>query len=380
VLEEAEPGESAVSSIMNPLYYLAAIPVFGLLVIAHEFGHFITAKRAGIRVDEFALGFPPRLFSFRRGETLYSINLLPLGGYVRMPGENGEMTDEAGNFDPRSFAAKSAGIRAIVLLAGVTMNLILAVVLFTAYEAVGQPDFSRVIGTVVNGSPAAQAGLRPGDAILSIDGHPVAHFSDITTQLQQDILNANPNDKTINVVLVIQHKGSSVSEPVTVAALVKADPNKGHLGIAADQNTMVLVRGPIWEAPGRAVQDIGAVVAGTYQGLQAVIRGLIPANQAVAGPVGIVNYIGRSASDISTIGISPILFLSAVLSLNLAIFNFLPIPGLDGGRLLFVLIEVLRRGKRVSPEREGLVHLIGLATLLLLVLLVTINDIGNFGH
>jgi regulator of sigma E protease len=365
---------------MNPLYYLAAIPVFGLLVIAHEFGHFITAKRAGIRVDEFALGFPPRLFSFRRGETLYSINLLPLGGYVRMPGENGEMTDEAGNFDPRSFASKSAGIRAIVLLAGVTMNLILAVVLFTAYEAIGQPDFSHVIGTVVKGSPAAQAGLRPGDAILSIDGRPVVHFSEITTQLQQDVLNANPKDKTFNVVLVIQHKGSNTSETVRIPAILNPGPNQGHLGIAADPNTMVLIRGPLWEAPARAVQDIGNVVVGTYQGLQAVIRGLIPAKDAVAGPVGIVHYIGISASDIPTVGPSLILNLSAILSLNLAIFNLLPIPGLDGGRLLFVLIEVLRRGKRVSPEREGLVHLIGLATLLLLVLLVTINDIGNFGH
>jgi regulator of sigma E protease len=237
-----------------------------------------------------------------------------------------------------------------------------------------------VIGAVVKGSPAAQAGLKAGDAILSIDGHRVLHFSDITTQLQQEVLAANPKDKTIDVVLVIQHKGSSTSEPVTVAALINPGPNQGHLGIAADRNTMVLIRGPVWEAPGRAVQDIGDVVVGTYQGLQAVIRGLIPAKQAVTGPVGIVNYIGISASDIPTIGISPILFLSAVLSLNLAIFNFLPIPGLDGGRLLFVLIEVLRRGKRVSPEREGLVHLIGLATLLLLVLLVTINDIGNFGH
>src|SRR5215472_7840381 len=126
---------------INPLYYLAAIPVFGLLVIAHEFGHFIIAKRAGIRVDEFAIGFPPRLFSFRRGETLYSINLLPLGGYVRMPGENGETTDEAGNYDPRSFASKPAGTRAIVLLAGVTMNFLLAFLLFTAFAAAGQPQY-----------------------------------------------------------------------------------------------------------------------------------------------------------------------------------------------------------------------------------------------
>ncbi|MGO8951453.1 MAG: RIP metalloprotease RseP [Ktedonobacterales bacterium] len=365
---------------MNPLYYLAAIPVFGLLVIGHEFGHFITAKRAGIRVDEFAIGFPPRLFSFRRGETQYSINLLPLGGYVRMSGENGDVTDEAGNYDPRSFASKSAAKRAAVLLAGVTMNLILAVVLLTVYEAIGQPDYSRVIATVVPGSPAAQSGLKPGDTILSIDGHPVRYFSDITTQLQQDILSASPHAKTVNVVLVIEHKGSDTPITVSVPALIQSTPNKGHLGIGANPNNIVLVRPPIWEAPAHAIGDIGAVVVGTYQGLEAVIRGLVPANQAVTGPVGIVNYIGISASDIPTLGISPILYLSAVLSLNLAIFNLLPIPGLDGGRLLFVLIEVLRRGKRVSPEREGLVHLIGLATLLLLVLLVTINDIGNFGH
>src|SRR5215469_17480492 len=139
---------------MNPLYYLAAIPVFGLLVIGHEFGHFITAKRAGIRVDEFAIGFPPRLLKFRHGETLYTINLLPLGGYVRMPGENGEMTDEAGNYDPRSFASKPAGTRAAVLLAGVTMNFILAFLLFTAFAAAGQPQYTRVIKSVVPNSPA----------------------------------------------------------------------------------------------------------------------------------------------------------------------------------------------------------------------------------
>src|SRR5512146_1391202 len=120
---------------------LAAIPVFGLLIFVHEFGHFITAKWAGIRVDEFALGFPPRLLSVKRGETTYSLNALPIGGYVRMPGENGETTDENGNYDPRNFAAKPASKRAIVLVAGVTMNMLLAVVCFTVAEMVGQVNY-----------------------------------------------------------------------------------------------------------------------------------------------------------------------------------------------------------------------------------------------
>ena len=365
---------------INPLFYLAAIPVFGLLVIAHEFGHFITAKRAGIRVDEFAIGFPPRLFSFRRGETLYSINLLPLGGYVRMPGENGETTDEAGNFDPRSFASKPARTRALVLLAGVTMNFILAIVLFAAFEAAGTPQYSRVIAGVVAGSPAAKSGLEPGDAILSVDGHSVKYFSDITVQVTEALTHAAPNAKTMNVVLVIQHKGAAAPITVDVPALVQAGPNQEHLGIEANTTLVYVVRPPLWEAPQLGIQEIGTVAVLTYQGIQQVIRGALPVSQAVTGPVGIVNYIGQSASAVPTVGLSPILFLTAYLSLDLAVVNLLPIPGLDGGRLLFILIEVLRRGKRVSPEREGLVHLIGLATLLLLVLLITINDIGNFGH
>lgn len=369
--------------ISNPLYLLAAIPVFGLLVIGHEFGHFITAKRAGIRVDEFAIGFPPRLFSFQRGETLYSINLLPIGGYVRMPGENGELTDEAGNYDPHSFASKSAGVRAAVLLAGVAMNLILAVVFFTAYEAVGTVDFNRVVGTVATGSPAETAGLKPGDIILAVDGHTVQHFSDIVLQTQQAVqtaLDAKHKPSTVNIVLLIKPKNSHSLESLTVKALTNPPNGQGYLGIEAHTSFAIITRPPIWQAPGLGVQEIGTVVVETYQGLQQVIQGILPVNKAITGPVGIVKVIGESASDVSSVGISPILFLTALLSLNLAIFNILPIPGLDGGRLLFVLIEVLRRGKRISPEREGLVHLIGLATLLLLVLLVTINDIGSFGH
>src|SRR5512146_2937227 len=159
--------------------YLVAIPVFALLVLVHEFGHFITAKWAGIRVDEFAIGFPPRLFGFKRGETMYSINLLPIGGYVRMPGENGEITNEAGVYDPRAFASKPAGKRLIVLLAGVTMNLLLAIIFFTAAEAVGQVQLRPTIDSVAAGSPAQVAGLIQGDTFLSVDGHTVKYFSDV---------------------------------------------------------------------------------------------------------------------------------------------------------------------------------------------------------
>jgi regulator of sigma E protease len=267
-----------------------------------------------------------------------------------------------------------------VLLAGVTMNLILAAVLFTAYEAAGQPDYPPVIGSVIAGSPAAHAGLKTGDTILSINGVSVKGYTDITSQITQAALNAPTNAKTFDLVLVVQPKGTHTTETLTIATPVQADPKKGRLGVGPDTNVLVVHHIPIWQAPIRGVQDIGIVTAETYQGIQEVIRGAIAPKNAVTGPVGIVNYIGGSASEIPSIGISPILFLTALLSLNLAIFNLLPIPGLDGGRLLFILIEVLRRGKRVSPEREGLVHLIGLATLLFLVLLVTINDIGNFGH
>jgi regulator of sigma E protease len=209
---------------MNNWFLLAAIPVFGICVLVHEFGHFITAKWAGIRVEEFGLGFPPRIVGFRKRDaggweviwlggkrnaedsydtggqspfsgtsggysrpsaekeqhhTIYSLNLLPIGGFVRMPGENGDVNDESGNYDPQSFAAKTAGKRIIVLVAGVTMNVILAMVLFTIAYSLGEPTYPSVIGQVVQNSPAAAAGLRPGDTIVSVNGHPVPQFTDL---------------------------------------------------------------------------------------------------------------------------------------------------------------------------------------------------------
>ncbi len=361
-------------------YLLAAIPVFGVLVIVHEFGHFITAKWSGIRVDEFAIGFPPRLFGFKRGETLYSINVLPLGGYVRMPGENGEMTDDAGNFDPRSFASKPAGKRAIVLCAGVVMNLLLAFVLFSAAEAIGQVQFRPVIGSVESNSPAQQAGLVSGDRIVAIDGHPIKYWGDILTQTSQADTQTSASAQTFDVSVTVQQPGEVGTTTVIVHARAHPVNGEGYLGIGVDETNPYVIRVPIWQAPIAGAKDIGSVTTATVGGIAEIIQGKLPWNQAVQGPVGIVQDAGTAASDVPVFGPYLLFYLTAALSLNLAFVNILPIPALDGGRLLFIGIEVLRRGKRVSAEREALVNLVGMGALLLLMLVVTINDIGNIVH
>jgi regulator of sigma E protease len=363
-------------------WYLMAIPVFGILVLVHEFGHFITAKWAGIRVDEFAIGFPPRLFGFTRGETTYSINALPIGGYVRMPGENGEMTNERGEYDPRAFASKPPSKRLIVLLAGVTMNLIFAVIFFTAAEAAGKVEFRPVIATVEAASPALASGLRPGDTFVSIDGRPVKYFSDVQTFVADDVAKAvaaDRNAKTTPVVVVVRHSDGTLLD-VTINARVNSD--QGALGIEADQSNPYHFPAPLWEAPVLGVRDVGTVLVATYTGIGAIIRGALPLSQGVAGPVGIVSVTGQTAAAIPIAGPYLLLFLIGALNLSLAIMNVLPIPALDGGRVLFVLIEVLRRGKRISPEREGLVNLIGMGAVLLLVAVITFSDVTNLiaGH
>lgn len=355
---------------------LAAIPVFGVLILVHEFGHFITAKWAGIRVDEFALGFPPRLLSVKRGETTYSLNALPIGGYVRMPGENGETTDANGNYDPRNFAAKSPGKRAIVLLAGVTMNMLLAVVCFTAAEALGQTNLSAAVGTVAKNSPAQQAGVQAYDRILSVNGQKTTSFTDVVMATNAAICTGS-KAKTVPLDVVVIHQGATTPTTLHINALVSPPAGQGHMGIAPDFTKSYNSRVPIWQAPAKGVQDIGYVVSATASGIGQVVSGCLPLSQAVQGPVGIVNTTGQVANTIPTDGWYLMLYLVGALSVSLAIVNLLPIPALDGGRVLFIGIEVLRRGKRISPEREGLVNLIGMAALLFLMLLVTINDVGN---
>ncbi len=414
---------------MNNWFLLAAIPVFGVCVLVHEFGHFITAKWAGIRVEEFGIGFPPRLVGFRKRDsggweviwfsgrhnpedtyasqkqplytsagstvtaipeamkensatietrasdhTMYSINFLPIGGFVRMPGENGDINDPEGNYDPQSFAAKSAGKRIIVLIAGVTMNIILAMVLFTIAYGLGEPTFPAAIGKVVPGSPAAVAGLQPGDTLVSVNGHPVQLFTDVQSIVTNAIAADNNHHATVPVMLEVRHAGEKQTVSTTVNVRVHPPQGQGPMGV---EEKIVFVSSPLWQAPFKGIQHTFTVTGDFINQIAQMIAGAV--KPQLAGPVGIVKITGEVASSVPDLGWWPILSLTAILSLNLAIINILPFPALDGGRILLILIELLRGGKRLKPEREGIINFIGMAILLTLMVIITVNDVIHWG-
>ena len=395
--------------------WLVAIPMFGLLVLVHEFGHFITAKWAGIRVEEFGLGFPPRIVGIRKRDgggweviwvggrqneedaygsqkqtpfsgtsggvskpgtalsnhTIYSLNLIPIGGFVRMPGENGDINDEDGNYDPQSFAAKSAGKRLIVLVAGVTMNVILAMVLFTFAFGFGEPMLVPQIGSVVPNSPAASAGLRAGDTIIGANNQRVKFFSDLQNIVNTELTNDKNKHATVPVVLQVRRANAQV---FTTTVNVREHPpaGQGPMGIEAN-GKVVFDSIPLWQAPIRGVQYTFQTTVAFIQAIGQMIVGALPFQ--VAGPVGIVNITGQAAQSVPSEGLWPLLSLTAVLSLNLAIINILPFPALDGGRVVLVLLEVVRGGKRLKPEVEGIINFAGMAILLTLMVVITFFDV-----
>ncbi len=352
---------------------VAFVLIFGLLIFVHELGHFLVARRNGIRVEEFGFGLPllPRIFAVRRGETLYSVYPVPLGGFVKMLGEDGKSQAK------RSFAAKPAGVRARVLVAGVAMNALLAYLLLTTGFLFKMPPIALCAGDIPNatfdnrvtvaavsaGSPAARAGLKTGDVITRIGGTSINCNLQVPRTLQQ-----SPGQA---VSLAITRDGQP--RTVTVTPASRGSALAGKIGVAPTDNFQKLDY-PLWEAPVIAGAELVAITGATVTAITDVFVKLFTTASipvGVAGPVGIAKLTGAAVA----LGPLVVLRLVAIISLSLAIFNLLPIPALDGGRLLFVGVEVLRRGRAVSAQTENAIHAAGFFALIAFILVITYFDL-----
>lgn len=365
------------------------IILLSLLVFVHELGHFVSARKFGARVEEFGFGLPPRIFGIYKSEgkwrfiwgkksieqinqTVYSLNWIPVGGFVKIKGENGE-----GKENDDSFASKPIWQRALILSSGVLMNLILTIILIAVGFGIGMPavidsdidgaiieERSVQIVRIMKDLPAEKAGLQVGDEIVSIDENYIKQSLDLRNIL---------SDKAGGTVVLSYKRDDKINE--TEISVVDYNESVG-IGIAIVD--VGIVRYPwyltLWQGIKTTFIWLGVIIVAFYN----LIKNLIisqPVGLEVVGPVGIAAMTGQAARA----GIVYVLQFAALLSINLAIINYLPIPALDGGRVLFLIIEKVRGGKPVKQEWENLAHNIGFILLMFLVLVLTFRDLGEYG-
>ena len=339
------------------LTIVSFLVVLAVLILAHEFGHFITARLSKVTVEEFGIGFPPRLFSFKRGETIYSLNAIPLGGFTKMMGEEDPTL-------PGSLASKRIATRVLVLSAGSLMNLLLPIFLFSlAFMIPHDMLLEKVqVQEVAQGSPAQSAGIEPGDTILEINGRPVKNRGDVGYLIRL---------KLGSEADILLQKADLSQKEVSVKPRWDPPQEQGAIGIVITGTDGTLIResSPFWEAVPSSIRHCWEILT-LYRNeiISWFIKGT---TSVVGGPIAIAQMTG----EIAKAGIVPLLEFTAFISINLAIINLFPFPGLDGGRLIFVALEWVRRGKRISPQKEGLVHLIGFIALILLIVVISYYDI-----
>lgn len=324
---------------------LAAIFVFLLVVLVHEAGHFTVAKMVGIRVNEFAIGMGPKLVQKTKGETKYTLRALPIGGYVKMEGE-----DESSD-DPRSFSNVSVWSRIAVILAGATMNFVLAIVVLSIVAFnVGVP--STTIDEVIDGSPAQEYGIIAGDRIVEIEGVAINNWDDIVTTINTQ----SPEE-------MLQVQVARNNEMISMEVMPTVDEGRVVIGIVPEYDT------GIFTAIKSGFQETWYFLKLMFQFLGMLFQGNVSTND-LAGPVGVINEIGNAAS----MGFVSVLYILGFISINLGFFNLLPIPALDGSKIVFLLIELFR-GKPIDADKEGFIHFIGFIFLISLMLIVTYKDL-----
>jgi len=331
--------------------FVASVVIFGLLIFVHELGHFLVAKKAGIGVTEFAIGFGPRLLGWQAGETSYSLRLFPLGGFVRLVGQDPEESELEGSFQRQPIWRRFA-----VIISGPLMNLALAVVIFSLiyFAFVGIPNYqSTAVGGLLPGGRAMDVGLQPGDMLQNVAGEQVNDWPEVVKQI-----NANPEKQ---ITIDFERDGRRQTVQVTP----RRDPQTGLGLIGISPQTRLYAFFPSLQMgfsnTVRFLEFIGVSI------LQMLTGRIAP---DVVGPVGIVQIVGEAART----GVVNLLSLAAIISVNLGLLNLLPIPALDGSKLLFLLLEAVR-GRPVDPRKESFIHFVGFTVLILLMIVVAYRDL-----
>ncbi|MFA5933516.1 MAG: site-2 protease family protein [Microgenomates group bacterium] len=358
-----------------------------VLVLVHEFGHFIMAKMFGVKVEEFGFGLPPKLLSKKIGETKYSFNLLPIGGFVRLLGE--DETEKEVLENPRSFAHKPVTQRMIIVVAGVVMNFLLAVILFWIvlagkgfqeqiplffpYKFIGVEQVNEtvvLVGEVSKKSPAEMVGIKTGDRILKINETSIKDADSFINLVQKN------SGEAITLTVV---DSQDAARQITVVPRTNPPKGEGALGVSLGTVTIASLTyvTPLQKMTSGISHSYNFTlysfqIFGNLIGSSLQTKSMAPISQTVSGPIGITQLAGSVLETKDPI--LPYLNLIALLSLNLAVINILPFPALDGGRLLFLLIEFISR-KKVNANLEKTIHTVGMVTLLILIVLVTFSDI-----
>ncbi len=343
--------------------------ILGALVIIHELGHFLTARAFRVRVLEFGIGFPPRAKVMRsKGETLYTLNWLPIGGFVKLEGEDGTDAD-----DPRSFAAQRYPTKMLILVAGVAMNVLLAFAIFTGIALYGDPTIGFTVGAVQPGSPAEAAGIQAKDVVVSVDGTYYGAFSGTSVLA---VLHERAGE---TVTLGLEHPDGTKSEvTTTLRPASQIDTTHGALGIETlgGTTTSVSLHYSVGEAirigAQRTVDALGLIVGGLGQLADSIVNHPTEA-PPVQGPVGIATQIGDVFWQLGPI---VTLYVAGVLSANLAVVNILPFPPLDGGRMLIITLKRLF-GARISVRAEQLTYMVGFVFLFVFLIWITGFDIAR---
>ncbi len=336
---------------------LIGIAVISFILLAHELGHFFAAKLVKVKVEEFGIGFPPRLLSIKRGDTRYSLNAIPFGGFNKLAGEEDPEV-------PSGLAIKSIPTRLFVIGAGSLVNIMLALILFSIVFMIPQDVISGdvLVEEVAPNSPAAIAGIMPEDTIISLNDKPIFNNYELQRHTQLNLGS--------EITLTVKHSDDT-TESFQLIPRWKPPEGEGALGVAIITiNTTVIRQSyPFWEAIPKGFVGLYETAVLYKNGIVGVITGAVPAD--FYGPVGIVQATG----EIARYGVASLLEFAAFISMILGVLNLFPLPALDGGRIAFIMLEWIRRGKRISPKKEGLVHLIGFVILMALMLAVTLQDI-----